>query len=164
MKNKEYKHGIVLNGAGVKKCRCGNYFNGNKFCSHKCYTESKVGEKHSWGDKISKALKGVPKSPEHIKNAHEGWLKANVQLPRGEKHGMWKGNSVGYDALHDWVRRYKGAPKSCEECGIEENRTYHWANKSGKYLRELDDWIRLCVPCHSKLDKSRPYSYRYLQR
>jgi len=29
----------------------------------------------------------------------------------------------------------------------------HWANKSGEYLRDKDDWIRLCCKCHKKYDK-----------
>lgn len=26
-------------------------------------------------------------------------------------------------------------------------------NKSGKYRRHIDDWIRLCAKCHGKYDK-----------
>jgi len=57
----------------------------------------------------------------------------------------WKGDDVGYVALHKWVANKRGKPTKCEHCGkIEENsRKIQWANKSGKYLRDLDDWIRL---------------------
>lgn len=137
----------------------------SKFCSHKCYSENKKGEKHNWGSKIGDALRGVPKSKKHIEavaRAYKEYVKKHGSPnPRAEKHWKWKGDEVGYDALHDWVARHKGRPKKCESCGESSlDKTYHWANKSGRYLRNLDDWSRLCVPCHSKLDKSRPYSYK----
>lgn len=31
-----------------------------------------------------------------------------------EKNGMWKGNSVGYDALHEWLRKRIKKPILCE--------------------------------------------------
>lgn len=75
------------------------------------------------------------------------------------KKGMvpwnWKGEEVGYHALHKWVTKYKGKPKTCEHCGSVENNNYkiHWANKSHQYFRSLNDWLRLCAKCHKKYDK-----------
>lgn len=66
----------------------------------------------------------------------------------------WKGEKASYHAVHAWVYRHRGRPQKCEHCGTTEDRAYHWANKSKKYKRELSDWIRLCVPCHSKHDKN----------
>lgn len=31
----------------------------------------------------------------------------------------------------------------------------HWANISGKYLRDITDWVRLCVSCHKYFDKQK---------
>ena len=28
-----------------------------------------------------------------------------------------------------------------------------WANRSGRYLRELTDWVRLCAKCHKAYDR-----------
>ena len=70
-----------------------------------------------------------------------------------EKNSQWKGNAVGYTALHDWVRRHKGTPSLCELCGAIKAPRFEWANKSKKYLRNLDDWIRLCSKCHKVFDK-----------
>ena len=64
----------------------------------------------------------------------------------------WKGDNASYHAVHAWVARHRGTPKQCEHCGTTEDREYHWANKSQQYKRELSDWIRLCVPCHSQYD------------
>lgn len=62
---------------------------------------------------------------------------------------------TAYIDVHKWVQRYKGRAKFCEHCLTREDRMYHWANVSGHYLRELDDWVRLCVPCHRQYDKER---------
>jgi len=127
-----------------------------KFCSLTCYWKAKIGEKHSWGHKISESLKGKPKSATHIENARNASIGVRHPKMQGQNHPFWKADAVGYDALHDWVRRYRGIPKLCEECGQnEKGKAYHWANISGKYLRDLGDWKRLCVPCHSKMDKYR---------
>jgi len=77
---------------------------------------------------------------------------------KGEGHPLWKGNEVGYYALHSWIERQLGKPQECANCGSTEPRKYEWANKSGQYLREISDWLRLCTPCHRKYDNSRKRS------
>ena len=73
----------------------------------------------------------------------------------GEKHHKWKGENVGYRALHNWVEKELGNPNTCEYCGITglNGHKIHWANISRRYLRDLSDWIRLCARCHHKYDK-----------
>lgn len=90
------------------------------------------------------------------------WNKSKTSLTDkrvifGSKHYAWKDSEVGRKALHQWVRRSLGEPMKCEKCGIVVRKTtrIHWANKSGKYKRELTDWMRLCVPCHKRYDLSR---------
>lgn len=73
--------------------------------------------------------------------------------PIGEKNWNWKGDDVSYQALHTWVRKYKGTPKKCEHCGRVDKKKYEWANIDHSYKRNLDDWIRLCTSCHRKFDK-----------
>ena len=76
----------------------------------------------------------------------------------GNKNHMWKGSKVGYHSLHDWVIRNLGIPKECSDCGAGTTfdtigrRKIHWANKSHKYKRLLNDWISLCIKCHRKYD------------
>lgn len=72
-----------------------------------------------------------------------------------ELHGGWKGDDVGYNALHSWVKKHLGFPNTCEHCGKTNltGRYIHWANKSKKYKRELNDWIRLCAKCHWDYDR-----------
>lgn len=69
----------------------------------------------------------------------------------GKDNHLWKGDDVGYRAMHEWIRREKGTPKNCEHCGTDKRRLV-WANKSHEYRREVDDWMRLCYPCHRRYD------------
>lgn len=76
---------------------------------------------------------------------------------RDHETNRWLGNEVGYDGLHDWVYKKLGAPMQCQNCDkvCENNYQIHWANKSGEYKRDVNDWLRLCVPCHSAYDRGR---------
>jgi len=74
---------------------------------------------------------------------------------RGENNGSWKGNNVKYAALHHWIYKRLGQPNYCEMCKKTDRLAYHWANKSGKYKRDINDWLRLCVSCHKEYDKER---------
>jgi hypothetical protein len=130
--------------AKYKKClNCKKQFYNwqNKyFCSMKCSGDFKIGKKLSeqHKQKLSKARKGIYEF---------------------EKHPQWKGDKVGYGALHDWVRKKLGKhPKNCDHCGINGKKngrcwSIHWANKSQKYLRDINDWLALCVKCHKEYDK-----------
>lgn len=71
----------------------------------------------------------------------------------GEKHPLWKADSVGKRGLHYWVERHLGKPKKCEHCGTKLAKRFEWANKSGNYLRVLTDWLRLCPKCHRTYDR-----------
>jgi len=66
----------------------------------------------------------------------------------------WKGDKVGYQALHTWIRSRRGTPHKCEHCGRTDKKKYEWANISRKYKREINDWIRLCTKCHREFDKN----------
>ena len=61
---------------------------------------------------------------------------------------------MGYAGLHKWVRQNKPIPKTCEICGKVTTKLYA-ANISGKYKRDLNDFIYLCGPCHDKFDKQK---------
>lgn len=65
---------------------------------------------------------------------------------------IWNTEKPGYRQLHYWVEKNLGKPSKCENCGVTDAPRFHWSNVSGEYKKELTDWIRLCVPCHSKKD------------
>ena len=71
-----------------------------------------------------------------------------------EKNPMWKGEKVSYTGLHIWVTKNLGKPRYCTNCqdATKPDRSYHWANISHAYKRDLSDWIRLCSSCHKKYD------------
>lgn len=74
----------------------------------------------------------------------------------GEKSYLWRGDDVGYLGIHAWVKKVLGQPDTCAHCGKSGLKGYHihWANVSGEYKRDKTDWIRLCVSCHWKFDKT----------
>lgn len=63
-----------------------------------------------------------------------------------EKHPLWKGNDVGYHALHQWVRTRLPKPGLCQICN--KVPPHDMANISGRYLRDLKDWQYVCRKCH----------------
>jgi len=69
---------------------------------------------------------------------------------------MWKGDKVGYSGVHIWITKNYGQPKYCEGKKCKEiSLKYEWANKTGKYLRNRKDWLRLCKSCHTTYDFNR---------
>ena len=87
------------------------------------------------------------------KLSEETKIKMGLYKVENENHN-WKGDSVGYRALHEWVYKKLGRPNKCSYCDkIGNGHQMHWANISGKYKRITDDWVRLCVKCHSNFDK-----------
>lgn len=88
-----------------------------------------------------------------IKSINPSWFKKGVPHPRALGVTPWnKKYENGYDAIHSWVERRMGKPRICWLCKDEEKNVYHWSNISGEYKRDLSDWQRLCVKCHSRYD------------
>lgn len=76
----------------------------------------------------------------------------------GSVNPKWVGESVTYSPLHSWVRRWNGKACRCEVCGLDrvpegKTRYFQWANISGEYRRDLNDFFQLCVKCHKEYDK-----------
>lgn len=89
---------------------------------------------------------------EHLRNI--GFKKGNKppahHIYSGAEHPNWKGDSVGYAALHQWIAKRLPKTKLCQNC--KKEKPLDLANKSNKYLRELSDWWWLCRRCHMELD------------
>ena len=87
----------------------------------------------------------------NISMPNKGWFKKGEN---GNKKGKMLKNIESYSkdksSLHKWLRRRYGSPKTCEKCKSIEN--IQWANKTGKYLRERNDWLSLCAKCHQRYD------------
>lgn len=71
---------------------------------------------------------------------HERWCTGKVK---------YRTNAT-YSAIHAWVRQRKPKPEFCVICGIKP--PIDLANKSGQYLRDIDDYDYLCRSCHKIVD------------
>lgn len=100
------------------------------------------------------------KKGHHFLGDKKFWIKKGQFV--NEKHPFWKGDNVGYGALHEWVTRHRGKPKKCEFCG--STQSVQWANKSGEYKRNINDWLRLCVPCHRTYDHKNQHGQKIHER
>lgn len=131
-----------------------NWRDRSRFCSRVCANTFRRGLKISEEHRQNK-LGQVPWN-KGLKGVTVAWNKGK-RFPQvtGEKNGLWKGKNATMVAQHNWVVRRLGRPQKCEHCGTTEDRMYHWANVSGKYHRDITDYIRLCVPCHKKMDLQR---------
>lgn|SRR4030067_1498426 len=69
---------------------------------------------------------------------------------QNQNHGQWKGDNVGYSALHAWVKRHLNKSDLCQNC--KKRPSHDLANISQEYKRDLDDWEWLCRKCHMKSD------------
>jgi hypothetical protein len=100
-------------------------------------------------DKMSKKMKGRKLSQERIE-------KMKTYVARGENHPLWKGDSASYASIHMWLARHLEKTGICQKCfkyfGIDKGSGTQWANISGRYKREFDDFIEVCRLCHEKMD------------
>lgn len=94
-------------------------------------------------------------------NLRAGLVKSCYHCSRSEtkmseKNPNWRGDNVGYYALHHWVSKRKQKPKYCEECCVEtplDLANFSDAYSEDTYTRELKNWRWLCRRCHMKIDK-----------
>lgn len=97
---------------------------------------------------MTKGIKGFQKG-------HPPFWRNPKGINLNEKNGNWKGDKVGYIAIHSWVARRLGKPTTC----IFEDATcrgrFEWANINHTYKRDLNDWISLCRVHHYKFDYNR---------
>jgi len=71
---------------------------------------------------------------------------------KGERNYRWR-ERPSYNAVHLWARRSFAKLGRCQDC--EKEVPTEWANISGVYRRERDDFIELCRPCHRSFDRWR---------
>lgn len=88
-------------------------------------------------------------------------LRVGVSINIGDKNGMWKGECVGYHALHEWIIKRKPKPNLCEKC--KERPPKDLANISGKYKRDVNDFEWICRKCHMVKD-GRVFNLKNIKR
>ena len=127
----------------MKICACGKEFKlarweaerkyPKRYCSRSCmykYREKKV------NSGCFKA--GGRPSPE-------------TEFKKGLIPHNFKGDRVGYHALHEWISRHNGKAAQFK-CGCGKQAD-GWANLSGEYKRDLDDFEAMCFKCHRIYDR-----------
>ena len=140
----------------MSKCECGcgeEALRGNRFVNgHNSRIKGR--QRHSAATRsiISKSLTGRKLTSEHRATL----VKA---ARRGPDNHQWKGDDVSNKGLHAWVKRHKERTGVCEHCGKKPKPIYQgttfgteFANVSGQYRRDVNDYIELCKPCHDKFD------------
>ncbi len=82
------------------------------------------------------------------------WNKGKVLLEMcGPNNPNWSGDKVEYVGIHNWISRKLGKPDTCSQCNKKgTGRNMNWANISGRYKRDIGDWIRMCPKCHRTYD------------
>lgn len=66
-----------------------------------------------------------------------------------ERNPAWRGDDVGYNALHGWVRRHLPKPQRCQKCNII-NHKLDLACVTNVYNRDFSNWMYMCRSCHQK--------------
>lgn len=91
--------------------------------------------------------------------------KGRKSLAENARKTFWKGDKAGYEGKHVYIHYKYGKASKCEnpKCVyprmrlsnrkiMEAPKRYEWANISGKYRRDMNDWMQLCPSCHRFFD------------
>lgn len=131
-----------------------------KYCSNKCNYAGRKGRRVSVRSEFKKGhpfgkryLKGDHPSPKtEFKKGHktspELIAKLSITLNIKKSQGI-----PNYHQLHRWVKKQLGTPNICWFCQTLIAPKFQWANKSGEYKEDIEDWIRLCAKCHWAYDR-----------
>ena len=125
-----------------------------KFCSRECYaiwqSKFKKGKNNPhWRGGMPKCFICKIKISFYSKFCAKHSPKIR-ESKMGDKNPMWKGDEVGLNALHGWIKNRLKKLKFCQSC--KKFPPYDLANISQKYKRDLSDWEWLCRKCHMLKD------------
>lgn len=133
-------------------------FNGKirlqKYCSKKCWSirSTRFIECGYCGNTVKTS------SSENKQYCNMQCRDKGYKYKTGEQAGAWKGDKASYSAIHKWVASHYKKSTTCNHCGT--TGLIDWANISGEYHRERDDWLNLCRPCHFKYDGEQHKNFR----
>lgn len=149
-----------------------------KICENKFYVK-RVHLMRGWGVYCSRKCLGVGKRgimPSNIEYARSrSPIKKGNKLASknvGERHWNWQKTNPSYRAVHAWLRKTHGNATKCENPNcvyprkdargklMEKPRQYQWANISGRYERDINDFKQLCPSCHKLFDLNK-LKYKY---
>ena len=100
------------------------------------------------------------------------YCKGCKQLKGLTHHHNWNNKKFGkhknitlyqYYSIHRWIKYHYG---KADRCAISKSHlaiNFNWANISGNYIKNINDWIKLCPQDHAFMDKLG-YSIEMLQK
>lgn len=95
--------------------------------------------------------KGIIPWNKDIKGIH---LSPDTEFKKGQGVGIentkWKGDKVGYFALHTYMKRNFKWDSKCTVCGDDKHLVL--SNKDFLYTRDPSTWWILCHKCHMEYD------------
>lgn len=108
--------------------------------------------RNSWQDPLIRA-----KRIEGLRRAHAEGRRANPKnlsaglIGENGRHPQWKGDAVGYRAMHARIvqRRGKARERDCTDC---EKKACDWSQIHGTAGKDVMDYEPRCRRCHLKYD------------
>lgn len=97
--------------------------------------------------KISQSNIGRTSANKGKRFSKETRLKMSI-AQRGENNANWKTGELKYSTVHKWIVRTCGRADHC--VNGHKAKKYDWANKTGEYKRDINDWHQLCRSCNMK--------------
>jgi hypothetical protein len=116
-------------------------------------TKKKISEseKGKFVSKETRELISKSKKGKMVGSKHHMYGRTGEQNPNFKDNSpTWKGDKASYFVKHTWINKHYPKKGKCYFCG--QKRFTHYANISGKYKRDIKDFVELCVSCHKKFD------------
>ena len=132
--------------------------NGQKYCSQICYWKELLGVDPKHLPELKGTIawnKGLKKDNNKSMAKISIAMKGSNNRGSGENHSAWKGNKVGYAPLHQWLKKQLGKALKCSFNPLHTSKRFEWANISGVYHRDVNDFSSLCTKCHRQYDNIR---------
>jgi hypothetical protein len=133
----------------IKRDKCGRFIEGVPF--HTKETKRKISQSHIG------IGRGIPLSEKQKKAISEGMKRATIHMKDKKNCGV-----TLYQSSHLWIKKNYGQPQKCDFCKREKppkgkgvRDYFSWANKDGKYEKNIKNWFRLCQICHRNYDFKR---------
>ena len=77
----------------------------------------------------------------------------DMSTRKGKLSSAWKSQNAKYGSKHKWLLKNVNKPIICTFCHQKGSRI-EWANISGEYFRDKEDYIALCHKCHNNWDRN----------
>jgi len=121
------------------------------------WNKGKKGVQIAWNKGLPKEQQPCYKKPSWNKGKKDWMSDKQKNIIRekcsGKNQWQWKGNKVGYRALHNWIRSHKPKSLYCEKCGKVTDKL-DASSIDHTYERDISKWRWLCRKCHKQGDKN----------